>query len=191
MTKKLDPMVDLDKRQRLALRQALANGGMSSAPSHHVTKLEKLGLVARTGHYHEPQEWGKVVRREPMFYLTPVGEEVAQAIVAALSKPINGAGASVPQGKCFSWAFSTLPEDGLLVHATVHDPWSGKPFQHAWIEIADRVYDWQSVEQGLGPGKSGWSKKAFYEAYQPANIKEYRPETAYIQALRFKHSGPW
>jgi hypothetical protein len=83
--KLLDPFVDLEKRHRLALRTALMDAdGTASAPPAIVTKLEKLGLVIRTGHNYEPQEWGKVVRSEPLFYLTAEGTKVAEAIKAKL-----------------------------------------------------------------------------------------------------------
>lgn len=78
-----DPFTALEKRHRLALRMALQNG-TSSAPTAIVAKLERLGLVLRTGHYYEPQEWGKVVRKEPLFYLTDKGTEVAEIIKAKL-----------------------------------------------------------------------------------------------------------
>lgn len=80
-----DPFADLDKRQRLALRQALAQG-TASAPTKIVRFLEKQGLAVATGHWHEPQEWGKIVRREPVFYLTSEGERVAKMIKARLEE---------------------------------------------------------------------------------------------------------
>lgn len=78
-------VLDLDKRQRLALRQALARG-IASAPTPHVNKLVKLGLATRTGHWYEATAWGKATRREPLFFLTAAGEEAAKAILATLAK---------------------------------------------------------------------------------------------------------
>lgn len=83
--KELDPFKDLDKRTRLALRQALKDPEHSgAAPTNIVKKLEKRKLVARTGHTYEPQEWGKVVKRWPEFVLTDEGVKVAKQIVAKL-----------------------------------------------------------------------------------------------------------
>lgn len=89
-------------------------------------------------------------------------------------------------GQCFPWAYEHLPDahNARLVHAIVH-PHGGKygdrPYAHAWIERAGRVYDWQSVEQGLGPGQRGWPKKFFYEVYQPTDVHVYDYEDAQLR----------
>ena len=80
----LDPFVALDKRSRLALRHALETDDSASAPAVVVRKLERAGLVTRTGHVFEPQEWGKVVRREPVFVLTTKGRAAAHLVVDKL-----------------------------------------------------------------------------------------------------------
>lgn len=75
----------LDKRQRIALRAALQRGDNSgSAPDMPVKKLIRLGLALDSGHRHEPTAWGEVVRSQPIFYLTPLGKEVAQALVNSI-----------------------------------------------------------------------------------------------------------
>jgi len=91
-------------------------------------------------------------------------------------------------GQCFPWAYEHLPDtrNARLVHAIVH-PHGGKygdrPYAHAWIERAGRVYDWQSVEKGMGPGTRGWPRKFFYEVYQPTEIVKYDYVTT--------HKRPW
>lgn len=96
-------------------------------------------------------------------------------------------------GECFSWAFQNLPDasNARLVHAIVHDPWSGKAYPHAWIERVGRVYDWQSVARGLGPGRRGWGKKKFYAAYRPTQIHTYTYAESRAEILRQRHYGPW
>lgn len=85
-----DPFKDLDKRTRLALRQALESGtGSYAAPTEVVKKLEKHKLARRSGHVHAPQEWGKIVRRWPVFVLTEEGTTVARSIVDALRGPVQ------------------------------------------------------------------------------------------------------
>lgn len=82
---KLDPFTDLDKRSRLALRQALQSGtGSYAAPAEVVKKLERKKLVQRSGHVHAAEEWGKVIHRWPIFWLTDEGKQVAQQIVDTL-----------------------------------------------------------------------------------------------------------
>ena len=57
------------------------------APSDVVKKLEREHLVRRSGHMYEPQEWGKVVRRWPIFSLTEEGQKIAKEIVDKLYGP--------------------------------------------------------------------------------------------------------
>lgn len=94
-------------------------------------------------------------------------------------------------GDCFRWAYDNQ-DKGVLVHAVVHHPWSGKSFDHAWIEKGNRVYDWQSVVKNLGPGKKGWKKEDFYKAYNPIlDIKRYTQEEAVKNIFKTRHYGPW
>jgi len=96
------------------------------------------------------------------------------------------------RGECFAWAWKTQRKRGdVLVHGTVNDPWSAEAYQHAWLERDDRVYDWQSVVVGLGPGPKGWAKDRFYETYRPKNLVTYDYYEARAKAARFGHYGPW
>lgn len=96
-------------------------------------------------------------------------------------------------GECFSWAYQNLPDarNAVLIHATVHDPWDGRAYSHAWIERAGRVFDWQSVAQGLGPGRRGWPRKKFYEVYRPIDVETYDYAESRAEVLRQRHYGPW
>ena len=96
-------------------------------------------------------------------------------------------------GLCLPWAYANLPDvrNAKLVHAIVHDPWDGHAYPHAWIARAGRVYDWQSVAQGLGPGPRGWPRKKFYEVYQPVDIATYGYDQSRAMAARTGHYGPW
>ena len=87
----LDPFAALDKRARLALRHAFTStDGMASAPSAVVRKLERGGLIIRTGSVFESQEWGKVVRRDPVFFLTDKGRAAATTIMKKLYGSTDG-----------------------------------------------------------------------------------------------------
>jgi hypothetical protein len=83
-------------------------------------------------------------------------------------------------GLCFPWAWHNLPnaDNARLVHAVVRHPYDGTVYPHAWIERAGRVFDWQSVTQGMGPGPRGWTKRKFYELWQPVEVAKYDYETA-------------
>lgn len=101
--------------------------------------------------------------------------------------------ATIVCGECFDWAYANLPNasNAKLVHATVHDPWTGKAYPHAWIERAGRVYDWQSVARGLGPGPRGWLRRKFYAAYDPIDVATFNYDESRVQVLRTRHYGPW
>jgi len=103
--------------------------------------------------------------------------------------------APIACGECFEWAYYNLPRTGaVLVQASVQ-PFGGKygdrRYPHAWIERSGRIYDWQSVAQGLGPGAKGWAKKKFYAVYAPQDVQRYDYDESRVEAVRHHHYGPW
>lgn len=102
---------------------------------------------------------------------------------------------TIAKGECFSWAFKRLLDhhvkgehDAVLVHASVKHPWTGKRYEHAWVEHKGKVYDWQSTAMGLGKQHTVASFKAGYE---PKQIKRYNGKQAVRASARAKHYGPW
>ena len=97
-------------------------------------------------------------------------------------------------GQCFSYAIvqAMLDKSVTVVHAVVSDPWSGKRYQHAWVEKGGRAMDWQSMEAKLGkyPGK-GWPVREFYKVYNPKRVKKYSGKEAVALRKQFGHAGPW
>lgn len=93
-------------------------------------------------------------------------------------------------GQCYSYAYERVTrKGGTLVHATVADPWSGKRYEHAWIEDKGKVYDWQTA-QGLGKGKPQRIAD-FYRLYKPERIRRYDATAARVNILKYGHFGPW
>lgn len=97
--------------------------------------------------------------------------------------------ATIACGECYSYAYARVREGGMLVHATVRDPWSGKRYGHAWVEDDGYVYDWQT-SVGLGTGKPR-TYAAFYDLYQPEQLRFFDTTAAAVNALRHRHYGPW
>jgi len=97
---------------------------------------------------------------------------------------------TIPLGQCYSWATKNAREGDTVVHGTVQHPWDGHSFSHAWIERGDRVHDFQT-SIGLGPGKQGWTRAAFQDAYTPSQTRRYAPHEAKAHMLRHGHHGPW
>jgi hypothetical protein len=97
-------------------------------------------------------------------------------------------GATIACGECYSYAYERVREGGVLVHATVADPWSKKRYPHAWVEDGGLVYDWQT-SQGLGKGPRPVAE--FYKLYDPKKIKRYDATEAMVAIVKHKHYGPW
>jgi hypothetical protein len=93
-------------------------------------------------------------------------------------------------GDCYGYAVAAARPGDVIVHAKVHDPWSGRVFRHAWIERRGRILDWQS-SQGLGPGRRGWTKPKFMTTYRPFAMKRYDIDTARKCMIKERTPGPW
>lgn len=62
-------------------------------------------------------------------------------------------------------------------------------YGHAWVEDDGHVYDWQT-SIGLGLGKPR-TYAAFYDLYQPEQLRFFDATAAAVNALRHRHYGPW
>jgi len=105
----------------------------------------------------------------------------------------------VPVGDCFAWASKRVGERDIdwsdpdinVVHATVAPKWHDRPYEHAWVEMHGKAFDWQT--HSTKP--EGLSIKDFYDHYQPikATIQRYSPEEAvlYPMPAHAGHYGPW
>lgn len=97
-------------------------------------------------------------------------------------------------GQCFPWAYRQAVDHEIpLYHAKVHDPFTGKEYDHAWIEDGNTVKDWQTMELKASKyAGRGWPKKDFYAAYNPKRIKVYKTKMDIVlKAAKTKHYGPW
>ena len=76
-----------------------------------------------------------------------------------------------------------------LVHGTVTDKWKtpAKPIVHGWVEMGDRVFDWQSSQTK----PDGVDKEVWYDNYQPKAYKEFTAEEALIKCARYGAGAPW
>tara|TARA_Y100000034_G_scaffold118135_1_gene158481 strand:+ start:2087 stop:2467 length:381 start_codon:yes stop_codon:yes gene_type:complete len=104
-----------------------------------------------------------------------------------------------PIGLCFPFANElawTMVEDGVIpegdifvCHGTVEEPLALEPkrYEHAWIEAAGRVYDWQMNMSGRGSIENA----DFYDLFKPQNVVRYSPEQALKNQAKHDHQGPW
>ena len=104
---------------------------------------------------------------------------------------------TIPYGDCFEWAYKfikeTDDEDGaILVHANVRHPFPGpeerETFEHAWVEMGGKVYDWQNM---MVRGKGSVLIDEFYETWKPFEIVKYTKEEAIINLIKNRNYGPW
>jgi hypothetical protein len=103
----------------------------------------------------------------------------------------------IPCGECFRFATMHANEiftDGIIpdkevtvIHATVHPKWHHRAYEHAWVEVRGRCYDWQMSQTKVGSIPT----KDFYKEYRPTNIKRYTRIEAIRNMIRSKHHGPW
>ena len=101
---------------------------------------------------------------------------------------------TIPVGLCYKYAYQRIMKDDklTLVHATVHNPWDGKAYVHAWVEEGNLVQDWQTMEAGSSKyAKKGWPVKEYYAAFNPKDIKKYNQVETMKNAAKGKHYGPW
>lgn len=101
-----------------------------------------------------------------------------------------------PKGDCFRWTIQKVRDDqlfmdnrGAVVHGVVAPVGTNKKFPHAWVEIGNKVFDWQNSAVGDYPG--GVDKAKFYRVMRPTKIQRYTPEDAMILSIRNRHYGPW
>jgi hypothetical protein len=74
-----------------------------------------------------------------------------------------------------------------IVHGRVTDKFSGESVLHAWVEMGDVVFDWQSSSTK----PEGIPRDVYYDLNQPEPHEEYTAEEAMIQCVRSGQEGPW
>lgn len=100
-------------------------------------------------------------------------------------------------GQCYPFAFQMAlkvptrdmdnPRKFKVLHGKVTDKWTGKSHLHAWVEMGDKVFDWQtSSTKPRGVDKAVW-----YEMFQPWIHALYTAEQVIINCARHGHHGPW
>ena len=101
----------------------------------------------------------------------------------------------IPLGQCYSfaakkaidWFAADREGEFKLIQGRCTDKWNGESYLHAWVEIGDRVFDWQtSFTQ-----PNGVPRDVFYDHYQPEPYREYTAEAAVSVCLKAGHWGPW
>jgi len=89
---------------------------------------------------------------------------------------------TVACGDCLGYVYrqsaDLLDSNAQIVYGTVSNKWlsDGKRYPHAWIEMNNRVFDWQTNELGMSKySKDGWPIKDFYNEFNPMDMKKYTP----------------
>lgn len=104
---------------------------------------------------------------------------------------VHGAvqGGRLAVGDCYRYAYQLLREhpEAILAHGTVVHPWDGTEFEHAWVELDGKVYDWQTKTMHRDP----MTVAEFDAAWKTRNVRKYQAEQAMKNAVRHGHYGPW
>lgn len=186
-------------RLRLKRLDHIAKKLANKLPSHlhHDMIIKNKAAVAHGGPVKITGAWR--VHKDKLDQLNRYDDsnfdDIAEPVHHLIGKQESIDENTVAKGECFSWAFKRLLDhhvkgehDAVLVHASVKHPWTGKRYEHAWVEHKGKVYDWQSTAMGLGKQHTVASFKAGYE---PKQIKRYNGKQAVRASARAKHYGPW
>ena len=115
---------------------------------------------------------------------------------AALKKRAKKNPKKMPMGECYSFAAKKAiewetsggdPAVFKLIHGRCTDKWNGESYLHAWVEIDDKVFDWQT---GFTKPE-GIARDVFYDYYQPEAHRVYTAEEAVSTCLKAGQWGPW
>ena len=88
-----------------------------------------------------------------------------------------------PTGLCFPYAWQeSRARGGVIVHAFITHPATGKRFWHAWVERRGRVYDDAGHHLPV---------RRFYALMNPRDVRRYTVVEAAVNMLRTRHHGPW
>jgi len=74
-----------------------------------------------------------------------------------------------------------------VVHGRVADKFSGDSALHAWVEMGDMVFDWQTS----ATKPEGVPKEVYYDLFQPEVFVEYTAQEASTNCMKTAHHGPW
>jgi hypothetical protein len=186
-------------RLRLKRLDHIAKKLANKLPSHlhHDMIIKNKAAVAHGGPVKITGAWR--VHKDKLDQLNRYDDsnflDIAEPVHHLIGKQESIDENTVAKGECFSWAFKRMLDhhvkgehDAVLVHGSVKHPWTGKRYEHAWVEHKGKVYDWQSTAMGLGKQHTVASFKAGYE---PKQIKRYNGKQAVRASARAKHYGPW
>jgi len=94
---------------------------------------------------------------------------------------------TIALGNCYAEALRFLKlfnkVEATLVHGEVFGGFPKRWIRHAWVELDDTVYEPNE--------KLLFNRELFYDSFRAKAIKRYSKEEAYINALKYKHLGPW
>jgi hypothetical protein len=129
--------------------------------------------------------------REPKAVLDQLRAQIdatSKELEAARGIAKNPPRGPLPLGECFSYAYRFQKKfGGTIKHGIVRHPWDQMQFQHAWVELRGRVYDWQTEIMGREP----LTVKGFKEVWKPVRVKKFTKLQAAKKLLTTKHYGPW
>jgi len=74
-----------------------------------------------------------------------------------------------------------------VVHGRITDKFSGESVEHAWVEMGDEVFDWQTSTTK----PEGIPKEVYYDLFQPEVFVDYTAQEAITNCMKAGHHGPW
>ena len=102
-------------------------------------------------------------------------------------------------GECLSYTYKQTMKNHKkknfkAVYGTVQNKLvnNNKRYNHAWVEEANKVKDWQTMEAGSSKyaGK-GWPIREFYKFWNVKNQKKYAPQEVADNFRKYKTIEGW
>ncbi len=93
---------------------------------------------------------------------------------------------SKPRGKGIHPDIDNL-DKFKVIHGRTTNKWNGESVEHAWVEMGDMIFDWQT--HSTKP--NGISREVYYDMYQPDIYKVYTAEETVKKCMMSGHAGPW
>ena len=103
----------------------------------------------------------------------------------------------IQAGQCYPFAVNMAKDSQVsdrndlkkfkVVHGTVTDKFSGKSYDHAWVEKDNMIFDWQTSMTK----PDGISRDTYYNIFQPTIHKEYTAAETIMKCVETQHAGPW
>ena len=157
-----------------------------TAVLEHAADAAGLTFNLGSGMLYQPDVAVRTVDLNTDDQIQGAWERFLEAVEAQVTQP---AAQGAIGGDPYSYAFLLVHNDPTnlhLVHGVLHPP-DTEPYDHAWAEGDDRVYDWALAYEHPEGVDTAW----YYSYYQPQKTGTYSTVQSFFKITESKQTGPW